>query len=47
MPNKPLNTMVAGDSVSLGSFEPPRVLVVDDNPANLAVFEAILADPGF
>ncbi|HKY02809.1 MAG TPA: response regulator, partial [Burkholderiales bacterium] len=47
MPNKTVNPLAAGDNVSLGSFEPPRVLVVDDNPANLAVFEAILADPGF
>lgn len=27
--------------------EPPRVLVVDDNPANLTVFEAILQDSSF
>src|SRR5690606_34343636 len=28
-------------------LEAPRVLVVDDDAANLAVFEAILTDPGF
>src|SRR5690606_31461566 len=30
-----------------GSLAAPRVLVVDDNSSNLAVFEAILTDPGF
>jgi PAS domain S-box-containing protein len=37
-------TDVAG---TLGSFEPPRVLVVDDNPSNLTVFKAILSDDNF
>jgi hypothetical protein len=31
----------------LNESEGPRVLVVDDNPANLAAFEAILSDPDF
>lgn len=30
-----------------GTSELPRVLVVDDNPSNLAVFEAILSDSSF
>jgi len=30
-----------------GGWDPPRVLVVDDNPANLAAFEATLSEPGF
>ena len=30
-----------------GEMEAPRVLVVDDNPSNLAVFQAILTDANF
>jgi len=30
-----------------GGWDPPLVLVVDDNPANLAAFEATLSEPGF
>ncbi|HZP88888.1 MAG TPA: response regulator [Burkholderiales bacterium] len=33
--------------VTQGGWDPPRVLVVDDNPANLLAFEAILSEPGF
>ena len=32
---------------TLNDSDAPRVLVVDDNAANLAAFEAILTDPGF
>jgi PAS domain S-box-containing protein len=33
--------------ITLNGSEAPRVLVVDDNAANLAAFEAILTDPDF
>lgn len=36
-----------GIDVTQERWDPPRVLVVDDNPANLVAFEAILAEPGF
>src|SRR5688572_20101292 len=39
---------VSGNKVTtLNDSDLPRVLVVDDNAANLTAFEAILMDPGF
>jgi PAS domain S-box-containing protein len=42
--SQPVATLSAQES---GFLDPPRVLVVDDNESNLAVFQAILVDSSF
>lgn len=44
---RPINPVTATLKQPDGGWDPPRVLVVDDNPANLAAFEATLSEPGF
>jgi PAS domain S-box-containing protein len=50
MPTQPVlspNGRTYTTVTTLNDLDAPRVLVVDDNTANLAAFEAILDDPGF
>jgi PleD family two-component response regulator len=42
----PRAAAIAGSPVRLGC-EPPRLLIVDDNPANLEIMEARLARQGY
>ena len=46
-PTRGVATSLDDNAGVLSGAEPPRVLVVDDNSANLAVFQAILTDSSF